>query len=290
MNFEFVCLGTGCPVATPMRMGPAHLVIAGETKLLIDCGSGVTQRLVEAGTRGADLDALIVTHYHSDHVIDFWQLIVSSWHQGRTRPLRVIATAPAIAHFKKQIESFSDEVALRIAHEQRPSTDALNVSFEELRAGTFEIGAVTITAFEVDHRPVAPAFGLAFEAADRKIVFSGDTAPCDALTRAAQNADLLVQEVFVDREMQPTPGVRSAATVASVMAYHTTPSQAARIASEAHVRALMLTHLVPPAADRVALLKEIRTDFSGAAIVGEDLMRFDAVNRIVRLGAATIAL
>lgn len=290
MNFEFVCLGTGCPVATPARMGPAHLVIAGETKILIDCGSGVTQRLVEAGTRGADLAALIVTHYHSDHVVDFWQLIVSSWHQGRTKPWRVIATAPAIAHFRKQIDSFADEVALRIAHEQRPSTEGLKVEFEELRAGAVAFDGIAVTAFEVDHRPVAPAFGLVFEAAGRTLVFSGDTAPCDALTSAAQNADLLVQEVFVDREMQPTPGVRSAATVESVKAYHTTPAQAAAIARDARVLALMLTHLVPPAADRVTLLKEIRAGFSGPAIVGEDLMRFDLVNRIVRSGNSVVAL
>lgn len=290
MNFELVCLGTGCPVATPERMGPAHLVLADDQKILIDCGSGVTQRLVQAGTRGADLDALIVTHYHSDHVIDFWQLIVSSWHQGRTKPWRVIATPPAIAHMKKQIDSFADEIALRIAHEHRPSTEGLRIEFEELRAGVLSFNGVHVTAFEVDHRPVAPAYGLIFAMAERKLVFSGDTAPCEALSNAAQNADLLVQEVFVDREMQPTPGVRSAATVASVKAYHTTPAQAAAIAREAKVRALMLTHLVPPAADRAALLREIRADYAGPAIVGEDLMRFDVIHRIVKSGQTVFAL
>lgn len=290
MSFTFVCLGTGCPVATPERMGPAHLVIAGATKILIDCGSGVTQRLVQAGTRGADLDALIVTHYHSDHVIDFWQLIVSSWHQGRAKPWRVISTPPAIAHMKKQIESFADEIALRITHEHRPSTDGLTIAFEELNAGTLTFPDVAITAFAVDHRPVAPAYGLTFESAGRKLVFSGDTAPCTALEQAAQNADLLVQEVFVDREMQPTPGVRSAETVASVQAYHTTPAQAAHIANSAQVRALMLTHIVPPAADRAALLQDIRALYSGPAMVGEDLMRFDLVNRIMRNGNTAIAL
>lgn len=290
MSFTFVCLGTGCPVATPERMGPAHLVIAGATKILIDCGSGVTQRLVQAGTRGADLDALIVTHYHSDHVIDFWQLIVSSWHQGRAKPWRVMATPPAIAHMKKQIDSFADEIALRITHEHRPSTDGLTIEFEELVAGTLTFADVTITAFAVDHRPVAPAYGLTFESAGRKLVFSGDTAPCTELENAAQNADLLVQEVFVDREMQPTPGVRSAETVASVKAYHTTPAQAAHIANSAQVRALMLTHIVPPAADRAALLREIRADYAGPAIVGEDLMRFDMINRIVKSGQTVFAI
>ena len=290
MSFEFVCLGTGCPVATPERMGPSHLVLAGAQKILIDCGTGVTQRLVQSGTRGADLDALIVTHYHSDHVIDFWQLIVSSWHQGRTKPWRVISTPPAIAHMRKQMESFADEMALRIAHEHRPSTEGLKVAFEELREGALSLDGVAVTAFEVDHRPVAPAYGLTFEMSDRKLVFSGDTAPCNALSKAACNADLLVQEVFVDREMQPTPGVRSAETVASVKAYHTTPAQAAAIARAAQVRALMLTHLVPPAADRVALLHEIRAGYSGAAMVGEDLMRFDLINRIVKSGTTTLAL
>lgn len=290
MSFEFVCLGTGCPVATPERMGPSHLVIAGDTKILIDCGSGVTQRLVQAGTRGADLDALIVTHYHSDHVIDFWQLIVSSWHQGRSKPWRVIATAPAIAHMQKQIDSFADEIKLRIAHEHRPSSDGLRIVFEELLEAVIPMPGVQVTAFAVDHRPVTPAYGLVFESASRKLVFSGDTAPCATLSHAARDADLLVQEVFVDREMQPVPGVRSAETVASVMAYHTTPSQVAQIANESRVRALMLTHIVPPAADRSALLREIRAGYAGPALVGEDLMRFDLVNRIVRKGTTAVAI
>lgn len=290
MSFELICLGTGCPVATPERMGPAHLVLAGDTKILIDCGSGVTQRLVQAGTRGADLDALIVTHYHSDHIIDFWQLIVSSWHQGRNKPWRVIATAPAIAHMQKQIESFADEIKLRIAHEHRPSTEGLRVTFEELHEGTISMPDVRITAFAVDHRPVTPAFGLIFETSGRKLVFSGDTAPCAALSHAARDADLLVQEVFVDREMQPIPGVRSAETVASVMAYHTTPAQVAEMATQARVRALMLTHIVPPAADRGALLREVRARYAGPTMVGEDLMRFDLIDRIVQSGKTVLGL
>jgi ribonuclease Z len=84
--------------------------------------------------------------------------------------------------------------------------------------------------------------------------------------------------------------VRSAETVASVQAYHTTPAQAAHIANSAQVRALMLTHIVPPAADRAALLQDIRALYLGPAMVGEDLMRFDLVNRIMRNGNTAIAL
>src|SRR5579871_5534787 len=107
MNFTF--LGTGCPVPSPLRAGPAHLVAAEGALLLVDCGSGVSQRLVAAGRHGADLDALIVTHYHSDHVVDFYQLLVSSWHQGRARPFVVHAPQPVIAHMRRTLGAYADE-------------------------------------------------------------------------------------------------------------------------------------------------------------------------------------
>ena len=82
-------LGTGCPQVSPRRFGPASLVRAGGRSFLVDCGSGVTQRLVEAGSSGAAIDALLLTHLHSDHLVDLYQLIVSGWHQGRERPQRI---------------------------------------------------------------------------------------------------------------------------------------------------------------------------------------------------------
>jgi len=278
----FTFLGTGCPVPSPVRAGPAHCVSVGNALVLVDCGSGVAQRLVTAGRRGADVDALIVTHYHSDHVADFWTLMVSSWHQGRTRPWQVYATPSAIRHFKAQVAAYADEIALRVTHERRPSTAGLEIVFHELAAGpVVQLGPLAVSAFPVDHRPVAPAYGLVFEADGRRIVFSGDTAPVATLARAAQGADLLVQEVFVDAEMVPVAGVRSAETVAAVRGYHTTPAQAADLARDAGVAALALTHLVPPAANRLALMQAVRAGFHGPVIIGEDLMGVDVATRTV---------
>src|SRR3546814_17032719 len=85
---EIVVLGTGCPVVSTERYGPAQLILADNAKILVDCGSGVTQRLVAAGPPGRALDALLLTHLHSDHLVDTYQLIVSSWHQDHGRASR----------------------------------------------------------------------------------------------------------------------------------------------------------------------------------------------------------
>jgi len=277
---KFTFLGTGCPVPSPLRAGPAHLVTAGDARLLIDCGAGVAQRLVAAGARGADIDALIVTHYHSDHVVDFYQLLVSSWHQGRARPLAVHAPHSAIAHMRRQLEAYADERELRIAHERRPSAAGLEVEFHELRpGGAIAVGALSAEPFEVDHRPVTPAFGLLLREGSARLAFSGDTRPVPSLIAAARGADLLVCEVFVDREMRPAPGLRSSETIAAVRSYHLVPSEIAAIAAEAGAKALALTHLVPPDADRAALIAEIRASYGGPVIVGEDLMTIDPAAR-----------
>jgi ribonuclease BN (tRNA processing enzyme) len=289
-DLAFTFLGSGAPPVSLRRAGPAHLVEAGGVKVLVDCGSGVSQRLVAAGNAGAQIDALIVTHEHSDHLVDFYQLIVSSWHQGRNRPWRVIAPEPALANMRGQYEAFARERALRIAFEKRPDATGLEVVFEELRQGPVAgLADLNVEAFLVDHRPVEPAFGLSLSANGSRVVFSGDTRLTPSLEQAAQGCDLLVCEVFIDSQMPVTAGVRSAETVASVQSYHITPAVVAGLASRAGVKALALTHLVPPGADTAALFAEIRAGgYAGPLIVGEDLMRLELPARLLRWNGASL--
>ena len=96
---ELVLLGTGCPSVDLDRHGPANLVDGGPgARLLVDCGSGVTHRLLEAECPGSEIDALLLTHLHSDHIVDLFQLIISSWHQGRDRPQKIFGP-PGTKHF-----------------------------------------------------------------------------------------------------------------------------------------------------------------------------------------------
>ena len=288
---ELTLLGTGCPSVDTARYGPAQIVRHGDQALLVDCGSGVTQRLVAAGSSGRALDAVLLTHLHSDHIVDLFQLVISSWHQGRDRPQSVYGPPGTRRYVEGLMALWRPELEQRIEHERRPSTAALEVQVTEIAPGdTLAFGALTASVVEVDHRPVRHAYGFVFEAEDRRLALSGDTRRCPALIEAARGADLLLHEVFVHRELPAVEGVRTKETIDNVAGYHTLSSEVGKIAAEAGVGCLALTHFVPPACDRAALLAEVTADFPGPVVIGEDLMTFDLARRTVAWGDAVVTL
>ena len=107
-------LGTGCLIADTRRYGPSALVEAGEESWLVDCGSGVTQRLLAHGTSGARITGLILTHLHSDHTVDFIQLLLSGWHQGRDRPLKIYGPSRTKDFFGGLLEAWRPEFDQRV--------------------------------------------------------------------------------------------------------------------------------------------------------------------------------
>jgi len=280
-SFKATLLGTGCPVVSQRRYGAGTLVECAGKCFLVDIGSGVTQRLVQAGSNGARIDSLLLTHLHSDHLVDLYQFIISAWHQNRDRPQVIYGPPGTQAFVDAQMNAWKAERTLRIEFEKRSSTAAFNIKvieFEDSHKIMFESDA-RVSAVRVEHPPVEPAFGYAFEAAERKLVLSGDTRPCDALVKAAMNADILVHEVFAHSHDDPAlvTGGRTAETMAAVESYHTTADQVGRIARDANVRCLVLNHIVPPDADEKQLIASVRRHYSGPVIVGEDLMSLDLV-------------
>jgi ribonuclease Z len=288
---DFTLLGTGCPQCDPERLGPASLVRHAGHAFLVDCGSGVTQRLVAAGTTGAALDAIFLTHLHSDHIVDLFQLVISSWHQGRDRPQRVFGPPGTRRFVDGLLALWQAELEQRIEHEVRPSAAALAVEVTEIAASEiFRVDDVAVTAVTVNHLPVRHAFGFVFAAAERRLVFSGDTAFCPALVEAARGADVLVHECFIHGAMMPVPGVRTAEGLRNVASYHTLSSEVGKIAAAADVGCLVLNHFVPTRFDKAALVAEVRRDYDGSLVVGEDLMSLDLDTAMLRHAGAIIAL
>jgi len=284
-------LGTGCPQVHPHRFGPASLVRAGGSSFLIDCGSGVTQRMAASGVSGAALDALLITHLHSDHVVDLYQLIVSSWHQGRQRPQRIFGPTGTRGFAEGLMEVWRKERELRISWERRPSTTGLELEIVEFEEGVIlEENGVRVRAFLVDHGPVKPAYGFLFESADGRVAFSGDTTVCERLIDAARGVDLLVHECFIHAAMAARQGVPSAQGLSNVASYHTLSSDVGKVASRAGAGVLLLNHFVPVEFDRDALLAEVAADFRGPLVIGEDLLSVDVPRRAIGYGGLRLGL
>jgi ribonuclease Z len=129
----------------------------------------------------------------------------------------------------------------------------------EGRAVVLDDGGLRITAFLVDHRPVAPALGYRFDYGGRSVVVSGDTAAHPPLADLARGADVLVHEaqanhlVAIVQDAAARAGLpRQARILSDIPDYHTTPVEAARLANEAGVRLLVFTHLTPPPPNALA--------------------------------------
>ena len=267
-------LGTGCPSVDYKRFGPSNLISTNKTKILVDCGSGVTQRLNQINLSGADIDVLLLTHLHSDHVIDFYQLIISSWHSYRTKPWIIYGPVGTKKFVKNIMNAWKEERTQRINYEARSSTQAFKIIVKEFKSkGNIRIKDLKINYFEVDHKPVKHAFGFNFLHKNKKLTISGDTRPCENIMKYGQNADVLLHEVFIDGELKETNKMRSRRTLHNVRSYHTPSSLLGKIAKLTNCKKLVLTHLVPTKFNEIKLKKTIRDDYGKNPIIGYDLLK-----------------
>ena len=270
---KLTLLGTGCPSVDFKRCGSSNLISTKSTKILVDCGSGVTQRLNQSKNSSADIDALLLTHLHTDHVIDLYQLIISSWHSDRTTQWKIYGPKGTKQFVDKIFLAWKSERKLRISYEKRKSSKALNYKvYEFKKEGFININDIKIKYFEVDHNPVPYAYGFSFFNNNKKLTISGDTRPCESLMLNAQNADVLLHEVFIDYEINKISGLRSKKTLHNVKEYHTPSNLVGKVAKLSNCKKLVLTHFVPTRFNISKLKKIVRKDFGKDPIIGKDLL------------------
>jgi len=271
---ELTLLGTGCPKVDYKRFGPSNLVSTKKTKILVDCGSGVTQRLDQKNISTAEIDALLLTHLHSDHVVDLYQLIISSWHSYRIVPWKIYGPKGTKKFVRQIMEAWKDERLQRIKYEARSSTQAFNIQVKEFKnQGSILIKDIKIKYFEVDHKPVPYAYGFTFNHKQKKLTISGDTRPCQNVMKFGQLSDVLLHEVFIEGEIQKTNKMRTLQTLHNVKKYHTPSSIVGKIAKLARCKKLVLTHLVPTKFNEKKLKKIVKNDFGKNPIIGKDLLK-----------------
>ena len=270
---ELTLLGTGCPSVDHKRFGPSNLVSTKTAKIIVDCGSGITQRLHELKVSTADIDVLLFTHLHSDHAVDLYQLIISSWHSYRVKPWKIYGPKGTKKFVKKIMDAWADERKLRISYESRASAKAFDIQVTEFKSiGSIKIKDLSIKYFEVDHKPVKYAYGFCFTSKNKKLTISGDTRPCENLMKYAQRSDILLHEVFIEGEILQINKMRTAKTLHNVQSYHTTSTQVGKVAFISRAKKLVLTHFVPTRFNKNNLKKVVKQDFGKDPIIGEDLM------------------
>ena len=270
---RIVLLGTGCPSPSHIRYGPSTLISTKRLKILIDAGSGVTQRLSDFGLAPSEIDIILITHLHSDHIVDLYQLYISGWHTGRTKPFKIVGPKGIKKFFDKTVEAYADELNLRVEWEQRPNHEGLKIDITEIdKEYSYEERSIKIKSIEVQHQPVEPAYGYQIFVDDKKISHSGDTRYSINLEKASENAEYMIHEVFVNLNFDEKRMTED--TLENVKAYHSTPKDVGILAQAANVKKLILNHFVPPVFDEESLKAEISNYYKGEIIVGKDLDEF----------------
>jgi ribonuclease Z len=270
-------LGTGSPMPSPDRAGPATLISAGAEHYLVDVGRGALMRLAAAGLGAGDLDAVMITHLHSDHITDLNDVITTRWIMTFVpTPLTIVGPVGTRTVVDHLMASLEPDMAYRIAHhddlEGPPQVDVLEVS-----DGTVGLpGDVAIRCAPTDHKPVEPSVGYRFDLTDRdgraSVVTAGDTVPCAGLDGLCAGADALVHTVIRKDLIEQVPVQR----LKDTLDYHSSPEEAAQTAARADVDTLVLTHYVPPipAGGRGDDWRALAAaHFSGSIELGDDLHR-----------------
>jgi ribonuclease BN (tRNA processing enzyme) len=276
---RLILLGTGGgPRPRTANSSPAQVVVSGGAAYVVDCGDGVARQLVSAGVPLSTLRHIFISHQHSDHNADYGNLMLLAWTAGLRTRVDTWGPPPLERMTRLFFEMNQYDIDTRIANEGRVLLVPL-VSAHELRTGGSVMSdeQVRVTAALVDHPPVVPAFAYRFDARDRSIVISGDTAPSKNLVKLAAGADVLVHSVMypaaIDRLVAKVPN--ATALKDSIVAHQTSAEDAGRIAQEAGVKTLVLSHFVPPDDPEVTepmWAAAARRHFRGTVIVGRDLL------------------
>ncbi len=258
--------GSSAPLPSASRAKASVVVFAGGKFWVVDSGPESVENLVLWRIPLARVGGVLLTHFHSDHIGDLGELQLQTWAGGRPAPLAVYG-GPGVDGV---VAGFNDAYRLdqgyRTAHHGEkvmPSkawgmvahTVELNgppTPAKDRTAIVYDDGQLKITAIEVDHAPIEPAYAYRFDYKGRSVVISGDLKNHPPLVRSAMDTDLLVSEAIsrsMTRSLEHAATAKSSARTAAVMHdvqdYHISPEEAAELANQAHVQLLAFYHLLP---------------------------------------------
>lgn len=279
-TIKVTLLGTGCPTPVMNRFGPSILVEAGDQKLIFDVGRGAIQRLTQIKVSPKEITGVFLTHLHSDHTVGFPDLWLTGWVNGRRdTPLKVWGPKGTEKMMSYLEQAFDYDIKIRL-YDDRVSPEGVIIEAKDISKGVvYEKNGVKVTAFEVDHEPIKPAFGYRIDYGGRSVVLSGDTRPSENLIKFAKGVDLLIHEVVSLESLKRAQ--YSEERIKIIMNHHTTPEQAGEIFTKIKPKLAVYSHIVLPSATKEDLIPPTRKTYSGAIELGEDLMVIEVGEKVV---------
>jgi ribonuclease Z len=275
MGVSVTLLGTGSPIPDPERAGPSTLVRSGGARVLVDAGRGVCMRLAAAGVLPSMLDAVVLTHLHSDHICDLNDVVTTHWVMSpQPTALAIhgpVGTAEVVAAI---LAMLAPDVRYRLAHHDDLTGPPTVEVHEHGDGDRFDVGEISVLARATDHRPVEPTLGYRFEHGGEVAALAGDTVPCDGLDALCAGADIYVQTVVRDDLVRMVPSAR----LQDILDYHSSVEQAGVTAARAGVGTLVCTHYVPALlpGQEDAWREQAARHFAGEIVLGADLTTVDA--------------
>lgn len=276
MTTTVTITGTGLPPIEAGRAGAGTLVRSGDIALQFDAGRATALRIAESGFNPALLDAVFLTHHHSDHMTGVVDLVFCAWvNRPDSKNLSFVApSGPCVRFLERMLDPFDEDLAVRVEHSGReypkPSITSFTPGFDPIEVWASD--KVRVLARTVHHQPVEPAVAYRVETPDGVIVISGDTRVCDEVEDFASGCDVLVHEAFRVDEWVARTGDPSSRVIGD---YHSDTVGLGAMASRAKPGVLLLTHLAPAPrseSDEQAFIDDVRRGgYQGDVRVCRDL-------------------
>jgi len=280
-GLKITLCGTSSPIPAPGRAQACVAVETPEHLYIIDAGSGSAATANLSNVPMEKLRGILITHFHSDHISDIGDFNLNSWVAGRPEPLQIIGPTGV----ERIVDGFNMAYELdrgyRVAHH---GAELLNPELGTLQSKTIAEGVIVdqdglrITAFEVSHPPIEPAFGYRLDYGGRSVVISGDSLVTDKIVEISNGADVVLHDAMSLQLVRGAAGMarttgntRLATVLQDIQDYHATTDDLNRLSSEAEIGQLALYHLVPAPRNAMAL-RAFSNDIPEGALLTEDGM------------------
>ena len=281
---KITLLGTGTPAPSLVRQSSGILIRVGHDLIVMDHGPGAHHRLLESGHHGVDVSHAFFSHLHYDHCMDYARLVLQRWDMGADRIPELMVYGPApIARMSALLLGedgvYGPDIRARVEHpssidvfrarggrlpRKPPEPDVREVAPGDIVGGS----DWQVTVGHAAHvQPQLECLAFRLDSGEGSICYSGDSGACEEIVALARGCDLLIHMNHYFSGTEPSASYRAACG---------NHLDNASIARRAGVKALVLTHILPQIdrpGVRERIIQDIRQEFDGAVIWGEDLMQ-----------------